>query len=185
MIEEEIFLDEPQWFCLRSQPKHEHIAARVLRSQFSLEVFCPRIRFKKKTVRGIEWRIEPLFPNYLFARYNPMEHQVAVRYAFGVSSIISFGGKSRVVEPWVIEDLRSHFDDQEIKEIPDTMQQGDTAIVADGPMQGLTVVVTQVMPSKERVKVLLEFLGRQSEVEFPRSQLIRAGNHPLAVPQEH
>ena len=36
--------DVPQWYCLRSQPKHEHIAAAQLRRSMGIEVFCPRVR---------------------------------------------------------------------------------------------------------------------------------------------
>jgi len=57
------------WFCVRSQPKHEHIAAARLRES-GLEVFLPRIRFKKHSVRGPVWVTEALFPNYLFARFD-------------------------------------------------------------------------------------------------------------------
>jgi len=38
---------------------------------------------------------------------------------------------------------------------------------------GLRAVITRVMPSRERVAVLLEFLGRQTTVELPNEALIR------------
>jgi transcription antitermination factor NusG len=38
---------------------------------------------------------------------------------------------------------------------------------------GLRAVITRVMPSRERVAVLLEFLGRQTTVELPGEALIR------------
>ena len=40
------------WFCLRSQPKHEHIAAGHLRQIEGVEVFNPRIRFTRPTRVG-------------------------------------------------------------------------------------------------------------------------------------
>ena len=40
------------WFCLRAQPKHEHIAAGHLRELPGIEVFLPRIRFRRQTRRG-------------------------------------------------------------------------------------------------------------------------------------
>jgi hypothetical protein len=41
-------MDEPiAWFCLRSQPRHEHIAARQLALMEDIEVFNPRIRFAR------------------------------------------------------------------------------------------------------------------------------------------
>ena len=43
---------------------------------------------------------------------------------------------------------------------------GDSVQIAEGAFQGLQAVVTQLLPAKERVKVLLEFLGRSVEAEI-------------------
>ena len=43
--------DEPLWFCLRTQPKHEHIAAATLTRNLGLEVFHPRLRLERATRR--------------------------------------------------------------------------------------------------------------------------------------
>jgi transcription antitermination factor NusG len=40
-------------------------------------------------------------------------------------------------------------------------------------MHGLSAVITQVMPAKERVKVLLEFLGQQTVVEVGTSAVVK------------
>ena len=58
------------WFCLRAQPKREHIAAACLRQNSEVEVFCPRVRFRKHTNRGPVWFVESMFPGYLFARFD-------------------------------------------------------------------------------------------------------------------
>src|SRR5260370_33331325 len=58
------------WFCLRAQPKREHIAAACLRQTCEVEVFCPRLRFRQLTSRGPVWFIEAMFPGYLFARFD-------------------------------------------------------------------------------------------------------------------
>jgi len=52
------------WFCLGAQPKREHIAAACLRQISEVEVFCPRVRFRKSTNRGPVWFIESMFPGY-------------------------------------------------------------------------------------------------------------------------
>jgi transcriptional antiterminator RfaH len=42
----------PEWFCVRTQTKREHIAAGHLREIEGVEVFCPRLRYRKATRRG-------------------------------------------------------------------------------------------------------------------------------------
>jgi transcription antitermination factor NusG len=50
-------------------------------------------------------------------------------------------------------------------------QTGDTVQISAGAMCGLEAVVTRVMPARQRVAVLLDFLGRQTTVELDCSQL--------------
>ena len=56
------------WYCARTQPKHEHIAAAGVARKLDLEVFHPRLRIEKATRRGVVRFVEPLFPCYIFVR---------------------------------------------------------------------------------------------------------------------
>jgi transcription antitermination factor NusG len=46
-------------------------------------------------------------------------------------------------------------------------------IIGSGVFEGLEAVVTRVMPGPQRVAVLLDFLGRQTTLEVPTSELVR------------
>jgi hypothetical protein len=41
----------PAWFCVRSQPKHEHIAAAHLKQEPGIEVYLPRIQAEVLALR--------------------------------------------------------------------------------------------------------------------------------------
>src|SRR5580692_9057764 len=60
--------ESPAWYCARTKPKHEHIAAASLRKNLNLEVFHPRLRIERATKRGVVRISEPLFPCYIFIR---------------------------------------------------------------------------------------------------------------------
>jgi transcription antitermination factor NusG len=45
--------------------------------------------------------------------------------------------------------------------------------IAGGAFMGLESVVTRLMSGKERVRVLIEFLGRQVEVELGKELLVQ------------
>ena len=62
---------QPGWYCARTKPKHEHIAAAGVVSRLDLEVVCPRLRVERPTRRGVVRLLEPLFPGYLFVRCVP------------------------------------------------------------------------------------------------------------------
>jgi transcription antitermination factor NusG len=143
-----------------------------------VEVFLPRIRFKRPTRRGPVWFTEALFPNYLFARFDWMKSLSEVMHSRGVSTVIHFGDQWPVVPDSDLVALRSLAGDAELYEISGEFVPGDEVKISGGAFDGLTAVVTRALPSRQRVAVLLEFLGRQTPVEVDLSQLVRAGDDP-------
>ncbi|MEO7297743.1 MAG: transcription termination/antitermination NusG family protein [Verrucomicrobiota bacterium] len=164
-------LSQFSWFCLRSQPKHEHLAASRLR-QDGIEAFSPRIRFKRATRRGPIWVTEALFPNYLFAHFDWHSQFRRVNYSTGVAGILHFGDKWPTIPAAHIDELREKFGDAELHIINPPLEPGENVQIAHGAFQGLSAVIDRVMPSQERVKVLLEFVGRQMSVEIDAAALI-------------
>jgi len=170
---------------VRSQPKHEHVAAANLRRNLQLEVVNPRIRFKRPTSRGPIWVTESLFPNYLFARFNWRTSLETVRHTGGVAGVVHFGSFWPEIPDATISDLRSLVGQNEVRTIEQTLQVGDEVEVAAGAFAGFQGIITRVVPAKQRVAVLLEFLGRQSVVELKMEALIlngcRYGSRQLQV----
>ena len=167
-------MDEPiAWFCLRSQPRHEHIAARQLALMEDIEVFNPRIRFARPTRHGPVWVTESLFPNYLFARFDWRDALNKVHYAPGVSGIVHFGSRWPIVPAEFVDDIRKLVGDSGIHEISKDLANGDKVRFAGGSFHGLEAIVTQVLPGQQRVAVLLDFLGRQTTVEVGAAFIVK------------
>jgi transcriptional antiterminator RfaH len=160
------------WYCLRALPKHEHIAAAHLRQDPEVEVFLPRIRYKRSTRFGAAWVSEALFLNYLFARFDLRSGLARVQHARGVRGVVRFGEHWPTVGEQVIDELRLAVGKEEIRTIETGFNPGDAVEIASGPFTGLAAVVARVMPGPQRVAVLLEFLGRQTLVELDGSQLV-------------
>src|SRR4051812_39797088 len=98
---------EAAWFCIRSRPKHEHIAAAHLRQLPGVEVFNPRLRFLRSTRRGRALVTESLFPNYLFARFVLNAALDRVSHASGVNTVVRFGDRVPAIPHEVIHDLQN------------------------------------------------------------------------------
>lgn len=165
------------WFCVRSQVKHEHIAAAHLQ-KLGLDVFLPRIRYRKATRRGPVWFNEALFPGYLFARFVWHDHLGEVMHARGVSTVIHFGRHWPVIREEEIQALRALAGDESLFVVNEPFEPGEEVAVSAGPFQGLTAVVQRFLPSRQRVAVLLEFLGRQTQVEIEPGVLVRERDNP-------
>lgn len=163
------------WFCLRSQPKHEHIAAEHLRRMEGIEVFNPRIRFPRSTRTGKVTVTEAMFPNYLFARFDWKTSLTRVHYAPGISGVVHFGCKWPTVPDQAIDELRNLIGSEGIHVVSNEVAPGDEVTISGGSFHGLEAVVTQVMPGKQRVLVLMDFLGRQTSVELGVQSIIRHG----------
>ena len=160
------------WFCLKSQPKHEHFAAAGIRQMMGLEVFAPRLRYRKATRRGPVWFVEALFPGYLFAQFVYRDLYRQVQASPGITSIVRFGTRIAALNESVIGSLRQFSGEDEVIVVDPEIKVGDTIRITEGAFQGLEAIVTQVLPAKERVKVLLDFLGRPIEAEVQRPKVL-------------
>lgn len=163
------------WFCLRSQPKHEHIAAEHLRRMGDVEVFNPRVKFTRRTRLGPAPVTESMFPNYLFARFDWQNALARVHYAPGVSSIVHFGSKWPTVPDHAIQELRARVAADGVHVIENGLAEGEGIELRGGAVEGLNAVVARVMPGKDRVLVLMDFLGRQTMVEVGLNSVVRHG----------
>jgi transcriptional antiterminator RfaH len=159
------------WYCARTQPKHEHIAAANLKRKLGLEVFHPRLKMERATRRGMVRIIEPLFPCYLFVRCQIEEQLDDIRYVSGISSLVHFGQKIPTVPDLVIDELKQCFEAEEPMAVEERLHPGAEVAVAEGAFMGSHGIVVRVLPAKDRVQILLDFLGRTTVAEVDRKSL--------------
>lgn len=177
----EIQTIHPQgWYCVRTHPKHEHIAAATLMRNLGLEVFHPRLRLERATRRGVVRMVEPLFPCYVFVRCCLGELLDEIRYVNGVSSLVHFGDKIPAVPDAVIDELRQCFETEEPMAVEDRLYPGADVTVAEGAFLGFSGIVVRLLPARQRVQILLEFLGRTTIAEVDRASLATE-NHSVAA----
>jgi len=162
----------PAWYCARTQPKHEHIAAMNLSRRLALDVFHPQLRIERATRRGVVRVIEPLFPCYVFVRCKLADHLDQIRYVSGISSVVHFGQSIPAVPDDVIDELQQCFESEEPMAVEERLVPGSEVTVADGAFLGSHGVVVRVLPARQRVQILLDFLGRATLTEVERTSVI-------------
>ena len=160
------------WYCLRTHRKQEHVAAAHVRILGDVEVFCPRIRFRRPTKGGYIWMTEALFPGYFFARFSLRDMLPLVRSAHGVISVVRFGEWYPEIADGIIEDLRVETEDRVVGESVSPLAPGDRVRLVGGALAGLEAVVTHVLPGNERVRLLLDFLGRETAAEARAEHIV-------------
>ena len=150
------------------------MAASNIEARLGLEVFCPQIRFRRKTVRGAVWFQEAMFPGYIFVRLDLAEMKRAVIHAPGVMSIPSFDERCISIPEALIESLKAGLnEDQVAPEEKTPFEVGDSAIIVDGSMCGLKVEIIRLLPATQRVAVLFELMGTLVKAEIAVSAIER------------
>lgn len=168
------------WYCIRTKPKHDHIAAANLRRNLGLQVFNPSLRFEKTTRSGIRRVTEPLFPGYIFVRCALEKSFDGIQHANGVATLVHFGTRVPPIADSIIEELQALFPTVEPLSVEDRILPGEEIAVGDGPFSGMRAVVLRVLPARQRVQVLLEILGRPAPLELDWNFVVREGRNTVA-----
>ena len=95
------------WFCVRCKPRQEAVAAGQLAALADLELLFPRVRRRRRGKDGSREVVEPLFPGYLFAAFDPAELGGPVNHARGVLHLVRRSGRAVGVEEKVVAELRA------------------------------------------------------------------------------
>jgi transcriptional antiterminator RfaH len=159
------------WFCLRCQPKREHIAAAHLRKLPGVESFCPRVRIRKATGRGPVWFVSAMFPGYLFARFNFAIWHRLIKQTAGINGFVQFGDQLALVPDSLVSEIKDRTGTGETLEVSQTVELGQPVRVASGPFEGAEALVTRLIATRDRVEVLMEWLGRSLPTEVATKDL--------------
>jgi transcriptional antiterminator RfaH len=160
------------WYCIHAAPKQESKVALVLQRDLTLEVFAPRIRFRRMRTGRPLWATEALFPGYLFARFEYLEQRRQINALPGVTSIVHFGEHAAPVDESVMVELRALVRDNETIEITADPRPGSEVVITGGSLRGLRVLVARVIPARQRIAILLDLLGSYREVEIERDRVL-------------
>jgi transcriptional antiterminator RfaH len=113
-----------------------------------------------------------MFPGYIFAQFAYLLLHRRVEHSSGIHGIVHFGDYLATLDTNTVVALQQKAGDEEIVTIDPEIKVGQPVRIAEGPFQGLEALVTRLLPARERVKVLLEFLGRSVETEISTPKIL-------------
>ena len=158
------------WYVVRTKPHQERQAEFHLR-QLSVETFLPVVRHSK-TIRGQDKIVvEPLFPRYLFARFDLMHQYRAVSFARGVVNIVAFGPKPAEVSEPLIQAIKDRLKDGYAIPETESFQKGQIVQIKRGPLAGLEAVFIREMKGQHRVGLFLKTLGLHARLTMDIDQV--------------
>ena len=154
------------WYLLRSKPKQERVLVETLAAR-GVEGYCPRVlepRWHARAPRGPM----PLFPLYVFARFQSAAGFATVNFCTGAAGVVRFGSELAAVDDGVIAGLREREGERgfvEFKVARERPREGSRVRVERGPLAGLEGVVKRYLPARDRVRLLLAVIGGVRNVE--------------------
>ena len=151
------------WYAVNTKTRCEAIACASL-DRHGVEVFLPMLR-ERKVLRGkCRPTTSPLFPRYLFAKFDLSSQLRAVTYARGVKSIVTFGSGPSMVDESIIHAIRSQATNGVIEISEDRFSSGQIVRIQDGPLCGLEAVFKKKLDGTSRAVLLLKAISFQARV---------------------
>jgi transcriptional antiterminator RfaH len=156
----------PFWAVARTILHHDRLAAENV-ARAGYEVFAPKI----KTRVSARWRVAPLFPGYLFVRV--VEQWRIIERTIGVLTLVKFGNTPARCPDAEVAKLLARSDDGGIMALPPapTIALGTRVRVIDGPFRGFEGLYAGMI-ARDRERILIDLLGRQTAVELGAGQLV-------------
>lgn len=151
------------WYAVNTKARQEILAARNLQ-RLGVDSFLPQMKISRMR-RGIRSMVTaPLFPSYLFVRFDLAIHYRAVNFTMGVRKVVSFGSTPVKVEDGLIESIKGRLTDGYVVVEPASLVPGQPVRIQEGPFQGLQAVFERPMNDQGRIMLLLHALSYQARV---------------------
>lgn len=161
------------WFALQTRRNREKIVGEILRGK-GYEEFVPTYRSRRKWSDRLKELELPLFPGYVFCRFNP-SRRLPVLTTPGVLSVVGHGRVPVPVEDAEIEAIRSVVASHLRLEPWPYLCVGEWVAIESGSLAGLSGILLEVRKSC-RLVVSVNLLQRSVAVEVDRDWVRPLGN---------
>jgi transcription antitermination factor NusG len=160
------------WFALQTRSNFERVTATILEGK-GFEVYCPSFRSRRRWSDRVKEVEQPLFPGYIFCRFDP-DVRLPVLITPGVVSIV---GRARTPEPVPDEEIRS------VQQIMRSgvvagpwpfLQVGEKVIIEKGCLAGTQGILLK-FKSCHRIVVSISLLQRSiaAEIDLDSVRVLR------------
>ncbi|AGK56619.1 NusG antitermination factor [Hyphomicrobium denitrificans 1NES1] len=158
------------WIVVNTQANREFIAASNLKNQ-GYDVYAPVIRKQTRHARICREILAPLFPGYLFVRWNaPDMRWRPILSTVGIRTIVRNGDEPGRLDGEIVEALKARERDGVVTRAASPREIGQTVRFACGPFDGLAAEIIELC-DRDRLVVLMTLLNRPTKVTVLEDQL--------------
>ncbi len=159
---------EKRWYLVYTKLRQEHVARTNLLRQ-GYETYLPLIRELRRRQGRRMPEVAPMFPRYLFVRLDTRtDNWAPIRSTLGVVSLVRFGQQPALVPDDLIGLLREREDSEGLQVLPpEIFRPGARVRIMAGALAGYEGIFL-APTGRERVVILLDFLGQHTRVAVAR-----------------
>ena len=173
------------WYALHVRPRFEKHVQTHLEDK-GYEVFYPTYIATRQWSDRVKSLSFPLFPGYVFCRFN-VHARLPILITPGVNQVVGSGKTPIMVDEGELAAIRRVMESGVAAQPWPYLKVGETVQIENGPLEGLTGIVTRIK-SSDRLVVSVSLLMRSVAVELDRhwiKPLPSAGRSPESVAREH
>ena len=161
------------WYLIYTKPQQERVARDNLERQ-GYEVYLPMLKNKIKRGRSYHFRIDPLFPRYIFIQLSDQHDDWGpIRSTIGVTHLVKFGNIPAALPDELVDQLKRHESDEGVREATEKpLEHGEKVHFIDGSMHGYEAIF-QCKSGSDRVLVLMNIAGAYSRLNVPAGTIER------------
>ena len=161
------------WYVFRSKPHKENQVLYTLCAT-GIETYYPNVKVKPVNPRCS--KNQPYFPGYMFI-FADLESigLTTLRWLPGAVGLLQFGDIPATVPEGFITELKQRI--ERINRVGgltfDGLNSGDKVRIISGSLAGYEAVFDMRLSGQDRVRVLVELLGRQVKAEINAGDIAR------------
>ncbi|MGD0949273.1 MAG: transcription termination/antitermination NusG family protein [Candidatus Binatia bacterium] len=152
------------WYVVQTKRHRERVAQRFL-AERKVASYLPQIVEWPRPVVGSA--IAPMFPGYLFVHTVVAEQFIQIMRSPGVKTFVTFGAAPVPLDDSIIDFLRGREGPDGLIRCNQGVRENSEVRIVHGPFRGLTAIVEERLPARERIRVLMELMQRATRVELP------------------
>jgi transcriptional antiterminator RfaH len=159
-----------RWHCAQVKPNADKIAIRNLERQ-NFTTFQPLERCTRVRSGKFVTHLRPFFPGYVFLSYPEAAAPWSlVKSTYGVARLVSFGGRPAPVPASIVAGLQAACGEDGAITLDYQLQPGARITVTSGPFTSFIGEIERLAPD-QRVLVLIDFMGKQTRVKLPATDV--------------
>ncbi len=153
------------WYVVRVKPRFEKWVTLHLQGK-GYEVYLPLYRQRKRRSGGYRSVELPLFPQYVFCRFDS-RRRLPILQTPGVHQVVASGGRLLPVEEGQVEAVRQVAESKLSAEPWPCLREGQRVWIHDGPLRNVEGILADVKDHC-RLVVNVTLLQRAVAVEIDR-----------------